>query len=78
MLTCRQMTELVTDYLEGRLTLGDRLRFQIHLGGCRHCRKYLRQMRRTIATLGALPEEAMPKAVEDELLRRFKNWKRTS
>ena len=77
MLTCRQMTELVTDHLEGRLALGDRLRFQLHLGMCTYCRAYLRQMRQTIAALGRLPDDPMPAKIEDELLRRFRSWKKT-
>ncbi len=29
MITCRELTELVTDYLEGRLSIGQRLRFEM-------------------------------------------------
>lgn len=76
MLTCQELTELVTDYLEGRLSVGQRLSFQLHLGMCRHCRAYLQQMRATIATLGELPAEPMPPGVQDELLARFKDWKK--
>jgi anti-sigma factor RsiW len=75
MITCRELTELITDYLEGRLGLGDRLRFQLHLGLCRHCRAYLRQMRATVSALGRLPGEGPPPEVEAELLRRFRGWK---
>lgn len=75
MLTCKQLTELVTDYLEGRLSLVDRLRFQLHIGMCRHCRAYLRQMKLAIRALGELPPEPMPPAVRDELRRRFADWK---
>lgn len=75
MLRCRELTELITDYLEGRLPMGQRIRFHLHLGMCRHCRAYLRQMKLTIRTLGALPVETIPPAVLDELLRRFRGWK---
>jgi predicted anti-sigma-YlaC factor YlaD len=75
MLVCRDITELVTDYVEGRMGLMDRLRFQIHLGMCRHCREYVRQMRRTLELTGSLPQQAPPPDVEAELLRRFKDWK---
>lgn len=57
MLTCRELTDLVTDYLEGRQTLVQRLRFQIHVGMCRHCRAYLRQFKQTIRALAELPPE---------------------
>ena len=75
MLTCTQITELVTDYLEGRMPFGKRVMFRLHVGMCRHCREYLRQARLTIATLGKMPETPMPQDVRDELLRRFRTWK---
>lgn len=74
MLSCKQITELVTDYIEGRMSLIDRIRFQMHVGMCRHCRAYLRQMRTTIAVLGKLPDEPMPDDVRDELRKRFAQW----
>ena len=74
MLSCQQMTDLVTDYLEGRMGLADRMRFQMHLGMCKHCRAYLRQMKATIATLGKLPDEPVPDGVRDEMRKRFAAW----
>ena len=75
-LTCKQLTEVITEYLEGTLSVWDRLRFQMHIGMCISCRRYLRQMKMTIQTLGQLPAEPIPPNVRDELLSRFKNWKR--
>ncbi len=77
MLTCRQITELVTDYAEGNLSLVDRLRFQLHIGMCRNCRRYVRQVKATAAALGELPPPEIPPELEDELLRRFETWKQT-
>lgn len=74
MLSCQQITELVTDYLEGRMGLADRMRFHVHLGMCKHCRAYLRQMKATVAALGHLPDEPMPDDVRDELRERFASW----
>ena len=76
MLSCRELAELITDYLEGALSLPDRVRFQLHLGLCRHCRAYLRQMRQTLRLVGKLPDQPMPAEVKDELLRRFRGWAR--
>lgn len=76
MLSCQEMTELVTDYLEKRLTLMDRIRFRMHLGLCRHCRGYLEQMRATIRLLGRLPTQEEEPEVPEELLRRFASWKK--
>ena len=75
MLTCKEITELVTAYAEGRLGLLDRLRFQLHLGMCRHCRRYVRQLEATARALGRLPEPEIPPELRDELLRRFDGWK---
>ncbi|MBK8172864.1 MAG: zf-HC2 domain-containing protein [Sandaracinaceae bacterium] len=71
MLTCQQLTELVTEYLEGRMSFWRRTQFQMHLGMCKHCRAYIRQMKTTVATLGQLPQEPVPPDLKDELLKRF-------
>ncbi len=75
-LSCQDLADLITDYLEGSLTFSERLRFQIHLGFCTGCRNYLNQMKYTIRTLGKLPSEPMPEDVRDELLKRFRSWKK--
>ena len=78
MLTCQEVTEVCTEYLEGRMSLGQRLSFQLHLGMCGHCRVYLRQMKMTIETLGRLDDDPMPTAVRQELITRFRDWKQTA
>ncbi|MBI4169788.1 MAG: zf-HC2 domain-containing protein [Acidobacteria bacterium] len=75
MLTCRELTELITDHIEGQLSLVQRLRFQVHAGMCRHCRFCLRQMKMTIRALRLLPLETVPPQLPGELLRRFRNWR---
>lgn len=75
MMTCKELTELVTDYLESKLSFLDRVRFQFHIGLCLGCRAYLRQMRQTTRVLGALPAEPIPPDVRKALLERFRNWK---
>ncbi len=78
MLTCKQITELVTDYAEGHLRLLDRLRFKLHLGTCLHCRAYVRQLEITARALGKLPEPEIPPELGDELQRRFEDWRMRS
>ena len=55
-LSCRELVELVTEYLDDTLSRRDRTRFEEHLADCPGCRAYLDQMRKTIRTLRALPE----------------------
>ena len=76
MLTCKELTELVTDYLEGRMGFADRLRFQLHIGMCKHCREFLRERKLTIGAVGALSPEPIPTEVRHELMEKFRNWNR--
>lgn len=74
-LSCQELVELVTDYLEGALPSGDRARFDAHLATCPHCRIYLEQMRHTVAALGHLPAAAVSPAALQVLLEHFRRWK---
>ncbi len=74
-LSCQELVELVTDYLEGALSPPDQLRFDAHLAQCRGCRNYLEQMRQTIHLIGSLPAEALSSAMRQELLAVFRHWK---
>jgi len=75
MLTCRELTELVTNRLEGHLSLTERLTFEMHLAMCRHCRAYVQQMRETVHTLGKLAEKRVSQEACAHLVDRFRNWK---
>ncbi|HUJ27326.1 MAG TPA: zf-HC2 domain-containing protein [Myxococcales bacterium] len=73
-LTCRQVVEVITDYLERRMSLKDRTRFEQHVVTCVGCTSYLRQMKQAIALAGAAKDPVDAKA-QDELLRLFRGWK---
>jgi predicted anti-sigma-YlaC factor YlaD len=75
-LTCREVVELVTDYLEGHLTPEARTRFELHLVYCDGCRTYVRQLRQVLTTTGKLTEESVPPDMRDSLLRAFGSWKK--
>jgi anti-sigma factor RsiW len=61
-LTCRELVELVTDYLDGALPNTERMRFETHMAACEGCDRYVEQIRATVAltretrTLEARPE----------------------
>src|SRR5215475_12212111 len=59
-LTCKELTELITDYLEERLSQTDRIRFEQHLSGCSGCVAYVDQMRMTIQAVGSKPPLKIP------------------
>ena len=74
-MACKELVELVTDYLEGTLSLSDRSRFDEHLTTCPFCQIYMDQMRQTIRTLGQLPEEAISPQALEALLAHFRRWR---
>ncbi len=76
MLTCKELTEIVTDYLEGRMPFGKRMSFWLHISMCKHCREYIRQMKLTVATLGKMPPEPIPPETREALHARFRDWKK--
>jgi anti-sigma factor RsiW len=75
-LTCKELVEIVTDYLEGALTPEDRARFEAHLAACQGCTAHFAQMRQTIALVGHLSEENIPEESKAELLELFRDWKK--
>ena len=77
-LSCRELVELVTEYLGGRLPLDERTRFELHLGYCGWCRTHLRQMRQVLETAGELTEESVTPEARTSLLAAFRDWKRGS
>jgi anti-sigma factor RsiW len=74
-MTCRELVEVVTEYMEGTLPEPDRLRLEAHLAECPYCEEYLAQMWRTVETLGRLPSEVIDPARQDELLEAFRGWR---
>jgi anti-sigma factor RsiW len=74
-MNCRQVVELMTEYLDGTLSAQDRARFEDHLTGCDGCRAYLAQLRTTREVVGRLADEPIPKAIEDELVKAFRGWR---
>jgi anti-sigma factor RsiW len=73
-ISCQELVELVTDYLEGALEPADLRRFEEHIADCGKCTDYLAQMRATISAVGALtPDDLSPEA-EQELLHLFRDW----
>jgi hypothetical protein len=75
-LTCRELVELVTDYLEDVLERDERTRFEEHLVFCPGCLYYLDHMRATIELAGELTEQSVPPEAEQALLEAFRDWRR--
>jgi anti-sigma factor RsiW len=74
-MTCREVVELMTDYLEGALSPADRARFEEHVSGCAGCTAYLEQLRVSLRVLGALAVVPVPEAHRQELVSAFRHWR---
>jgi len=75
-LSCQELVELVTDYLDGALPQELLARFERHVDECSGCRTYLDQMRKTIAATGRLTADQLTPEAEEALLEAFRGWRR--
>jgi hypothetical protein len=73
-IACRQVVELLTEYLEEAMAPEDRIRLEEHLSGCGGCSRVLSQLRETIALTGTLSEDQLPAELRDGLLAMFRGW----
>jgi anti-sigma factor RsiW len=71
-ITCRELVEVVTDFLEGALPAHERDVLERHLAMCTWCVTYLDQMRQTLAVAGRLREDDIAAPVLDALAHVFR------
>lgn len=76
-MTCEELVELVTVYLEDALDPPTAARFTAHLAECEGCDAYLAQMRETVSRLGRLPEPGLTGVVRERMLGAFRDWHRS-
>lgn len=70
-MTCQELIEFLTDYLDGQLPMSQRVAFELHLSLCRDCRHYLSNYKTTIqASKQAFSQTAVaePLAVPEKLV----------
>jgi anti-sigma factor RsiW len=75
-LTCHEVIDILTEYLEDALPGEERRRVEEHLAGCDGCTAYLETMRETIRVTGMLTEEQIPVEQKEQLLEAFRGWTR--
>jgi anti-sigma factor RsiW len=75
-LVCRELVELVTEYLDDTLSRRDRARFEAHLAACTNCTHYVEQFRETVRLTGTLQESDVSPDAAEALLAQFAEWKR--
>jgi hypothetical protein len=72
MLSCREVTQRASAFLDRELRFSVRLQIRLHLLMCRFCSEYMRQLRQVINTLPQLPREEKPVAARSDVLDAFR------
>ena len=76
-MTCKELVELLSAYLDDALELGDRDRLERHLERCSGCRSHLRQFQLMLDAMSAVPGPTIEPPYLDELIRVYKATKPT-
>ncbi len=74
-MTCREFVELVTEYLENRLDVEARRRFEQHVAACPGCARYLGQIRESARALGRVSLETISPEARTQLMDAFRTWR---
>lgn len=64
MLKCKEVTHLLSEALDRKLALGERVPLSLHLAMCKGCRNYGRQLdllRQATRQYSAAPQDEAPK-----------------
>lgn len=72
MLKCREITEMANQYLDDDLDLWRGLQVRMHLTVCKHCRRFIEQMRATVDLIRRSRSDAMPDESKDKLAEAFR------
>jgi predicted anti-sigma-YlaC factor YlaD len=79
-LMCREVVEVVTEYLDGAMQGVDRVRLEQHLLACPPCTAHFAQVRATLELAAGLrketPEPEPTTGTEEDLLTLFRRWSR--
>jgi hypothetical protein len=75
-ISCQEVVELVTDYLEAALPAEETALLEQHLNFCEGCVWYLNQTRTTIETVGRVGTADLTDETRERLLTVFRDWKR--
>jgi anti-sigma factor RsiW len=74
--TCQEVVELVSDYIERALSAEEAAVFEQHLNFCDGCVLYVEQVRVTIDAVGKLRADDVPADTKANLMTAFRDWKR--
>ena len=68
MLSCKEIAQQASDYIDQQHSWQQRMGFRLHLFMCRNCRRYISQLRSTISSLKLVSDQATPALTEQQKL----------
>ena len=74
-ISCQEVVELVTDYLDQALPADEAALFEQHINFCDGCIWYVEQIKSTAQALGEVREEHISPEAKDRLMTAFRNWR---
>jgi anti-sigma factor RsiW len=75
-LVCKEVVELITEYLGDSMPPESRVRLEDHLRDCAPCRAHLAEVRATLQLTRGLGRGAQHDAsIADDLMHLFRRWK---
>ncbi len=76
-ITCQEVVELITEYLEAALPPDETSLLEEHLNLCEGCVRYAAQIRTTVEAVGRMPPQHVPAETREQLLAAFRDRKRS-
>ncbi|MDQ1627976.1 MAG: hypothetical protein QOI54_1720 [Actinomycetota bacterium] len=73
-LTCRELVEIVADYLDGALSADRHAAVVAHLGQCEGCYRYLAQLQSTLRVLSTVSSPNLSAQRRSAALEAFRHW----
>ncbi|MBI1279921.1 MAG: anti-sigma factor [Anaerolineaceae bacterium] len=75
LISCKELVDLVADYMDETISKEARAKFEQHLSECGYCSAYVQQMHMTVKLTSQLSESEGDKPAPDELVDIFRKWK---
>ncbi|MBI1869157.1 MAG: zf-HC2 domain-containing protein [Methylocystis sp.] len=72
MLSCEEVVERASEYLDRDLGRWGRLKVRLHIAMCKHCNRYVLQLGLTTRLVRSRPADPLAPHVEDQLIESFR------
>ena len=77
-MSCREMAEYLSDYLDGELSTSLSAVIEAHRGECPPCRAFVRTLEKSVGLVRAQPREPLPPGLKKKLLEALRRSQRGS